>query len=56
MTLSAAKRFFESEAFADWRKLREHDQKVWKAVMSRQEAMIKGLDNVSKMLSGRKGL
>ncbi len=50
MKLSQVKRFFDSDSFAEWKKAQEHEHKVYAAIMSRQDAMIAGLENVSKML------
>lgn len=52
--LSAAGDFFESSAFASYRKSLEARQKLSLAVLQRFEAVIKSMGGLGKLLAGRR--
>ena len=52
MGMSEMTDFFESTAFANYRKLQESKQKLHMASLSRFDAVIKGMGGIGKLLSG----
>lgn len=48
VTQSDARNFFDSQSFANWKKAREHQHKVDAAMLSRLDALIKGLSAIGK--------
>lgn len=47
-TRSDAKNFFDSKSFADWKKEREHNDKVQAAIIDHLAAVINGLGVLAK--------
>ena len=54
MPLSDARAFFETKAFANWKKGRENEQKTQAAIVERLDGLAKRIDNLGKALASRR--
>lgn len=54
VTPSAARQFFESEAFKRFKQAREHEVKLLEGANERLNSVIAALNNVTKAASGRR--